>query len=65
VDTGAQLGQDNHLFAAIKMFLSTSELDVALLKRLMAKAAEIKDVPSVRQVVAVAIARWKVPGKLC
>jgi len=45
------------------MFLSTSELDVALLKRLMAKAAEIKDVPSVRQVVAVAIARWESAGE--
>jgi hypothetical protein len=38
----AQPGQDHHLFAAIKMFLSTGELDVGLLQRLLEKAAEIK-----------------------
>lgn len=54
----AQPGRDHHLFATTKMFLSTSELDVELLKRLLEKAAEIKNVPSVRQVVTVAIARW-------
>lgn len=59
----AQPGQDHPLFAAIKMFLSTSELDVELLKRLLEKTAEIKDVPSVRQVATVAIARWDVAGE--
>lgn len=54
----AQPGQHHYLFAAIKMFLSADELDIDLLERLLKKAAEIKDVPSVRQVVTVAIARW-------
>ncbi len=54
----ARRGRDHHLFAATKMFLSTDKLDVKLLKRLLDKAADIEDVPSVRQVVAVAIARW-------
>lgn len=60
----AQPGQDHHLFAAIKMFLSTGELDVGLLQRLLEKAAEIKDLPSVRQVITVAIARWESAGKM-
>jgi hypothetical protein len=59
----ARLGQEHHLFAAIKMFLSTGDLDVGLLKRLLNKAAEIKDVPSVRQVATVAIARWGGAGE--
>ena len=59
----AQPGQDHHLFAAIKMFLSTRDLDVDLLESLLKKAAEIKDVPSVRQVVTVAIARWDGAGE--
>lgn len=58
-----QAGEDHHLFAAIKMFLSTEELDVGLLKRLLQKVAEIKDAPSVRQVVTVAIARWVGAGE--
>jgi hypothetical protein len=55
----AQFGKDHHLFAAIKMFLSTNELDVELLTRLLEKAEEIKDVSCVRQIVTVAIARWE------
>lgn len=50
---------NHHLFAAIKMFLSSDELEVGLLKRLLEKAAEVNDIPSVRQVVTVAIARWE------
>jgi hypothetical protein len=41
------------------MFLSSDDLEVGLLKRLLEKAAEINDIPSVRQVVIVAIARWE------
>ena len=58
-----QPGQDHHLFAAIKMFLSTEGVDVGLLKRLLQRATEINDVPSVRQVVTVAIARWEGAGE--
>lgn len=53
----AQPGHDHHLFAAVKMFLSASELDIELLESLLQKATELKDVPSVRQVVTVAIVR--------
>ena len=59
----AQPSTDHHLFAAIKMFLSTGDLDIGLLKRILNKATEIKDVPSVRQVISVAIARWEGVGE--
>ena len=59
----AQAGQDHHLFAATKMFLSTKELDVELLKRLLEKTAAIKNVPSVRQIVTVVIARGDGAGE--
>jgi len=48
-----------YLFAATRTFLSTKELDVPLLRQLLKKATEIKDIATVRQIVAVAIARWE------
>jgi len=54
----ARTGLDNHLFASTKMFLSTRDVDIDLLKQLLSKAAEIKDIPTIRQIVTVSIARY-------
>ncbi|MET0118105.1 MAG: hypothetical protein ABW090_11835 [Sedimenticola sp.] len=51
--------QDLYLFSAIKMFLSTRELDIDLLKRLLSKVAALQDISCVRQVTVVAIAHWE------
>jgi hypothetical protein len=48
-----------HLFSATKLFLSNEKLDIELLKRLLARAAELKDLATVRQVVAVAITNYR------
>jgi hypothetical protein len=48
-----------HLFASTKLFLSTETLDIELLKRLLAKAAALKDLATVRQVISVAIANYR------
>lgn len=55
----AKAGSDNHLFASTKMFLSTKDVDLDLLKRLLAKTAEIKEIPTIRQIATVAIARYR------
>lgn len=54
----ARAGSDNHLFASTKMFLSTRDVDIELLKCVLSKAAGIKDIPTIRQIVTVAIARY-------
>jgi len=58
----AQHGQQHYLFASTKMFLSAKDLDFALLKQLLEKADEVKDISSVRQVVTVTIARYQEAG---
>jgi len=55
----ARAGSDNHLYASAKMFLSTVAVDLDLLKRLLEKAGAIKEIPTIRQIVTVAIARYK------
>jgi hypothetical protein len=59
----AKAGKEHHLFAATKLFLSTKDVDVALLGSLVEKAVEIRDIPAVRQVVAVAIVRYPMAGE--
>ncbi|MGE3848905.1 MAG: hypothetical protein AB7I01_18655 [Gammaproteobacteria bacterium] len=59
----AQLGVDHHLFSAIKMFLSTKDVDIELLKRLLEKTTAIGDISSVRQVLTVALVRWRDAGR--
>lgn len=56
----AKAGKGHHLFASTKVFLSTRDLDIDLLGCLLEKAIEIKDIPTVRQIVAVVIVRY--PG---
>lgn len=51
--------QGRHLFASTKLFLSNDKLDVDLLKRLLHKAAELKDLPVVRQTISVAITNYR------
>jgi len=51
--------EDRILFAAIKMFLSTENLDLPLLNRLLERAEERHDVPCLRQVASVAISRYE------
>jgi len=55
----ARAGSDSHLYASAKMFLSTIEVDLDLLKRLLAKAGAIREIPTIRQIATVAIARYK------
>ncbi|WLG46670.1 hypothetical protein [Pseudomonas sp. FP1740] len=45
------------LYACAKLFLSTKHVDVELMRQLLEKATELKDVLVLRQVVSVAIAR--------
>ena len=54
----AKPSSDNHLFASAKMFLSTKEVDLDLLKHLFAKSVEIKEIATIRQIANVAIARF-------
>jgi hypothetical protein len=54
---GANRGR--YLFASTKLFLSNENLDVELLRRLLTRAAELKDLASVRQVVSVAITNYR------
>jgi hypothetical protein len=55
----AEANRGRHLFASTKLFLSTETLDVGLLKRLLAKAADLKDLATVRQVISVAITNYR------
>lgn len=48
-----------HLFASTKFFLSNETLDIDLLKRLLAKASDLKDFSTVRQVVSVAVTNYR------
>lgn len=48
-----------YLFASTKLFLSTDSLDIGLLKRLLATAAAVNDLSTVRQVVSVAITNYR------
>jgi hypothetical protein len=54
----ARPGGDHHLFASTKLFLSTKEVDLDLLARLLDKAIQINDVATIRQYVAVATVRF-------
>jgi hypothetical protein len=56
------VGHPQHLFASTKMFLSTKELDLKLLKALCGKAIQIGDRASVREVIEVVIARFDKGG---
>lgn len=51
-----------HLFASVKMFLSTEGLDLRLLKALCCRASEIGDLATVREIIEVVIARFDVGG---
>jgi hypothetical protein len=53
----ARPGEPNFLYSCTKLFLSTKDVDVVLLKELLEKATELKDVYVLHQVVSVAIAR--------
>ena len=59
----AKVGADNHLFSSAKMFLSTQGVDIELLKRLLAKVDEIKEISTIRQIVSVAITRYSDEGQ--
>jgi hypothetical protein len=58
----ARAGEEHHLFASTKLFLSTKDLDLDLLRSLLEKAVEIKDIPTSRQITAVAIVRYPTAG---
>jgi hypothetical protein len=58
----ARVGDEHHLFASAKLFLSTKGLDLDLLTLLLEKAVQIKDIPTIRQVTAVAIVRYSTAG---
>jgi hypothetical protein len=47
------------LFASAKLFLSNEHLDLELLERILAKAAEINDLATVRQIISVAITNYR------
>lgn len=53
----ARLEETGFLYACAKVFLSTKDVDVQLLGKLLEKAAELKDSFVLRQVASVAIAR--------
>ena len=55
----AEATHGRHLFAATKLFLSNETLDIELLTRLLAKAAELKDLSTVRQVISVAVTNYR------
>jgi hypothetical protein len=50
-------GEPNYRFAATRMFLSTESIDAELLAQLSAKAMSLGDLPSVREVINVVIAK--------
>jgi hypothetical protein len=58
----ASAGGKHHLFACAKLFLSTQSLDLDLLRLLLKKAVEIKDISTIRQLTAVAIVRYSTAG---
>jgi hypothetical protein len=58
----AVAGEVNNLFASTKLFLSTKDLDLALLGSLLERAVEIKDIPTARQITAVAIVQYPTAG---
>lgn len=48
-----------HLFASTKLFPSNETLDIELLKRLLAKASDLKEFSTVRQVISVAATNYR------
>lgn len=58
----ATYGETDYLYACAKLFLSTKEVDVGLLHRLLDKATELKDAFVMRQVASVSIARGSGDG---
>jgi hypothetical protein len=53
----AQPDKTSFLYACAKLFLSTKDVDMELLRQLLDKAIELKDALVMRQIAAVAIAR--------
>jgi hypothetical protein len=53
----AKHGETDYLYACAKLFLSTKDVDVRLLRQLLDKATELKDAYVMRQVASVSIAR--------
>ncbi|QHP70955.1 hypothetical protein EI171_28895 [Bradyrhizobium sp. LCT2] len=56
-DPSGERGQ--YLFACTKLFLSNDGLDIGLVRHLLERAVELKDLAAIRQVVSVAITNYR------
>jgi hypothetical protein len=54
------MNEGRNLYPTTKLFLSNADLDTALVKRLLSRAAEINDLSTIREVISVAISNYGV-----
>ena len=52
------MNEGRNLYPSTKQFLSNTDLDLVLVKRLLSRADEINDLPTIREVVSVAVSNY-------
>jgi hypothetical protein len=56
------ISEGRNLYPSIKQFLSNADLDLALVKRLLSRADEMDDLPTIREAVSVAVSNYNKNG---
>jgi hypothetical protein len=58
------ISEGRNLYPSMKQFLSNNDLDLVLVKRLLSRADEIDDLPTIREAVSVAVSNYSSNGQV-